>query len=286
LLRSWDPRRNAALDPSEWAAVARIQRLRLSAALAIVAAVLVGVAAYVWYPVDHTRDLTPAAVVEKAGLALLQAGHYRFRADLSGKAEEYPFPDAALAGEFQREPRRLHLTGAVLSGETRVPLEYWVDGSVLYLYHPTLKHWLKVSGTVPEELASFYPENLAAPLVGGVRTVQEVGRERLAGGQAVQYRLGLDPSVMLPGSPELQQDGVEYRLWVYTRSLEPARFSVQVSRQPASDNPVQSTHFSYSLTWEFRREGALTVPADVLQAEEVGELPDPYGDADAMEVVP
>jgi hypothetical protein len=281
-----DPKRNAGLDPREWAAAARLGRLRLAAALAVAASALLGAAAFVWYPVDRTRDLAPEAVVERAGLEILQAGHYRFHAEVTGKAGEYPFPDTKLDGEYQKEPQMLHLTGRVLSGESEVPLEYWLEGSQFYLRHPTLQQWLKVTGMVPEELTSFYPENLAAPLVGGVRGVEEIGRERLPGGQAVQYRLDLDPAVMLPGNPELRQDRVEYRLWVYTRTLRPARFSVRVSHAGASDNRLQSNRFSYELSWDFGGAGKLAVPAAVAKAEEVGAVPAVPGNSDGTAVEP
>ena len=274
LRRTWDPRLNPMLRPDEWQRAARRSRLRLAAAVVVVLLLALGVAAYLWYPTDRTRGLTPEAVVETAGLALLQAGQYRFEVELSGQSQEYAFPGAALKGEYQRTPPVIHLAGGVDSGESTIALEYYLQGSDLYMLHPITQDWLVMRNSPSDELTSYYPENLAAPFLGGLRGVEELGRERLPGGPAVRYRLDLAPEVMLPRQPDLHGDMVEYELWVYTRTLEPARFSMQVLRKlPAEGQQpvVTGDRFTYQLTWQFRGLQPLSVPEAVSSsAHDVG----------------
>ncbi|HWI52772.1 MAG TPA: hypothetical protein VNT01_11600 [Symbiobacteriaceae bacterium] len=281
LRRTWDPRLNPTLRPDEWQRVSQRNRLRVALAAAAILSVLAGVAAYLWYPTDRTRDLSPEAVVETAGLALLQAGQYRFEVELSGQSQEYPFPGAALKGEYQRTPPVIHLAGDVDSGESTIALEYYLQGSDLYMLHPITQDWLVTRNSSSDELTSFDPENLAAPFLGGVLGVEELGRERLPGGPAVRYRLDLAPEVMLPRQPDLHSDAVQYELWVYTRTLEPARFSMQVVRKlPAEGQQPVNTgdRFTYQLTWQFRGLQPLTVPEAVTSsAHDVGSEEMPPG---------
>lgn len=274
MLRSWNPRLNPMLRPDEWERAARRNRLRLAAMIAAFLVVALCVAAYFLYPADRTQNLTPEMVVEKAGLALLQAGQYHFQMDLSGQSADYPFPNATMKGEFQREPALIHLAGDVDSGESRIPLEYYLEAKTLYMLDPVTKHWVYLYDAPLDELTSFTPENLAAPFLGGVVKVEELGRERLPGGPAVRYRLELSPDVMLPRQPDLHADLVTYELWVYTRTLEPARFSMQVvRRQPASgEEPAQTgDRFTYELTWQFRGLAPLAVPDSIKSsAQDVG----------------
>jgi hypothetical protein len=267
------------LRPDEWERAARRSRLKLAAVIAAVLLTAVGVAAYVWYPADRTRNLTPDMVVEKAGLALLQAGQYHFQMNLSGQSAEYPFPNASMKGEYQREPALIHLVGEVDSGESRIPLEYYLEAKTLYLLDPVTKDWVLLHDAPLDELTSFAPENLAAPLLGGVTKVEELGRERLPGGPVVRYRLDLSPEVMLPRQPDLRSDLVTYELWVDTRTLEPARFSMQVvRRQPASGGQpvVTGDRFTYELTWQFRGLDPLVVPETIkASAQDVGGEPPP-----------
>lgn len=278
MLRSWNPRMNPLLRPDQWEAAARLNRLRLAAVLGGLAAVALGVAAYFWFPIDRTRAMTPAAVVETAGLALLRAGHYRFDMSLSGHSSDYPFPGAEMKGEYQKEPEVVHLAGAIDSGESRIALEYYLENKDLYMLHPITKDWLLLKDSPLDELTSFYPENLAAPLLGGVKGVEEVGRDRLSGGATVRYRLELAPEVMLPRQPDLRADDVEYTLWIYTRTLEPARFSMRVIRKlPEAGNPATTTgdRFTYELAWHFRGLQPLAVPESIkASAQDVGaEMP-------------
>jgi|GEM_PF-3378922 len=260
MLRHRDPRQNAALRPDQWEAAARAIRLRTVARVATVLAILLGVAAYVWYPVDRTREMEPADVVEAAGNVILKAGGYRFSTDLSGESTLYPFPTVSMQGEYQRDPRVIRLEGKVNSGESHMALEYWLDGDSTYLLHPTSKLWLLLRDTTLDELASFTPENLAAPLIGGVRGVEVVGRETLPDGEALQLKLELDPDVMLPNMDNLRSDRAEYRLWVYTRTLRPARFTMSVAQRSGEDETQVSTRFVYQIAWEFGRVAPLVVP--------------------------
>ncbi|HWI65052.1 MAG TPA: hypothetical protein VNT75_24760 [Symbiobacteriaceae bacterium] len=274
MLRSFNPRLNPLLRPDQWESMARLNRLRLAAVFAAVVSVLLGVSAYYWFPIDRTRDMAPEAVVERAGLALLQAGQYRFHMELSGQSQEYAFPGADMTGQYQRSPAVIHLAGTVDSGESRIPLEYYLEEKNLYMLHPITKDWLFLKDAPLDELLSFLPENLAAPLLGGVRGVEEVGRERLEGGAAVRYRLELAPEVMLPRQPELRQDDVEYSLWVYARTLEPARFSMRVLRQVPEEGKnvtLAGDRFTYQLTWQFRGLAPLAVPETIkTSAQDVG----------------
>ncbi|HYG58190.1 MAG TPA: hypothetical protein VD902_09045, partial [Symbiobacteriaceae bacterium] len=107
---------------------------------------------------------------------------------------------------------------------------------------------------------------------GGVQSAREVGREQLSGGEAVRLQLTLDPNVMLPQMPVLQRDLVEHQLWVYTRTLKPARFAVQVIRQtPAQADKPPGDRFHYELVWEFDRPEPVAVPDEVRTgAQDVG----------------
>jgi hypothetical protein len=266
LLRARDPRLDPALRPDQWAHASRMGRAGRAARAGVVLALLCGVAAYFWFPFDRTREMSPDAVVEAAGLAMLRAGHYRFRLDLTGSSPDYPFPEAALNGEYQQEPRVLRLDGEVLSGEARVPVAYYLQGQDLYLKHPTIGKWVVVHGASGDDLGAFAPENVVAPLLGGVSHVEVAGRERLPGGEALQLRLDLDPQVLLPNAPARQQDHASYRLWVYTRNLRPARLEVDVHTATPPEMRQESIQFSYTLTWDYGRRPRLTVPQAIVQA--------------------
>jgi hypothetical protein len=268
LLRAKDPRLNAALRPDQWAQAARVRRSLTAARVGVALALLCGVAAYFWYPIDRTGEMTPEAVVEAAGLAMTRAGHYRFRLDVAGHAQDYPFPEAGLTGEFQRSPLVLHLAGQVLSNESQVPVEYYQQGQDLYLKHPVSGKWLVMPGAAEAELGAFLPENLAAALVGGVKHAERIGEEWLPGGEAVEFRLDVDPQVMMPGAPDRQKDTTDYLLWVNTRTLRPARLEVSVRTATPPGMQADRLQFSYQVIYDYRWRPRLSVPQEILSTAE------------------
>lgn len=253
-----DPRLDPRLTPDQWDGA----RKRYRAVLAMVLVLLFSAAGYGGYrytqTLDKTRGLSAAQVAEAAGMALVKAGGYHFTAQLTGQSPDGFFPNALMKGQFQREPLLLHLAGEAGSGEQKVPLEYYLEGTSLYVKSPRGGTWLQVKDAKLDELYAFQPDNLAAPLVTGVRSADVVGREELAGGAAVQLKLDLDPKVMRLQPPG-ENERVEYRLWVYTRSLRPAQFSIAVARGG------QASSFQYLISWEFPEQVALAVPDEVKQ---------------------
>lgn len=263
-LRRLDPRLNPLVRPHEWSAAARRTRLKLLLAIAgVLAAGLLGAAIYLYYPLDRTEGLAPEAVVRAAGEAILSADRYGFTVNLTGKSQDNFFPTATMRGEYQREPLLMHLQGSAQSGENTVPLEYYLSGKDLYLRDPRDEGWMLLPDANLEELHSFQPDNLAAPLLHGVRSAVVTGRDKLPEGEALVIRLDLDPLIMTPRLKSAQADPVEYRLWVYTRSLKPARFTIEMRtvRHEAADYS-----FAYALSWDFDRAGALRLPDEVQQS--------------------
>lgn len=238
------------------------QRRRLSKGpLAAVLAVSLGVAAYLFFPMDRTRGLSPEAVAAAAGRAILEARGYRFAVELTGEALDQPFPTARMNGEFQRTPPLLHITGEARSGESTVALEYYLDGSDLYVRSPQDRSWMLLRTAHQGTLHLFQPNDLAT-LLQGLTRARVLGRERLPGGEAVAMELELDPAVMQPrlgASP----GRAEYRLWVYTRSLKPARFLMEMRAPPSTAAPRQPVGFTYVLNWDFRRPATIVVPDQV-----------------------
>lgn len=261
-------RRNPLLDPrltpDQWDGA----RKRYRVLLALVITLLLGLSGYGGYryalTLDKTRNMQPEQVVEAAGMALAKASGYRFTAQLTGESPDGFFPSALMKGEYQREPLLLHLAGEAGSGEMKVPLEYYLEGTTLYVRNPRADDWLLVENANLEELYAFQPDNLAAPLVTGLRSAEVVGREKLADGEALQLKLDLDPKVMRI-QPPTQDERVEYRLWVYTRSLKPAQFTIEVVRSVAEEASREASSFRYQISWDFGKREQLAVPDSVKQ---------------------
>ncbi len=276
-----DPRLDPTLRPDQWAAAARWRRIVAVVKLLLLAVVVAGPAVYFLYPVDRTKEMTAEQIARTAGEALLEVPAYRFTVDITGKSADQLFLTARMQGAYQRNPKILHLAGEVESGEGLVDLEYYLDGTDLYLKDPRTGDWLLVANANLDELYAFQPDNLAAPLVTGLLGAEVVGRERLSAGEAVVLRLDLDPQVMLPKLTSLHDDPVEYMLWVDARTLMPARFDIEVEK--ASDGvEAEEDHarrFSYRLVWDFEPwEEPLTIPDEVTSAavniDEESEEPD------------
>lgn len=271
-----DPRLDPRLRPDQWNAVRRRARWRLTLMILLLV-VAAGAGGYWWQMSDRSRDLSAEALSEAAGRAILEAASYHFTVDLVGEAEDHIFPQASMAGTYQRAPHVMHLKGKVLSGESNVELEYYLDQKDLYLKDPRNQNWLLLRDADLEELASFKPDNLAAPLITGLRSARVLGREELPGGPAVVLQLELDPNVMLPRAQGLHDDRTDYKLWLYTRTLKPARFVMQVSRPEAAGKDRFTLHFTYKLEWDFKRlTQPLEVPSEIRRfAREIGGPPEP-----------
>ena len=257
-----DPRLDPRLTPEQWAPARRRFLVLLITSLVLLLAAAGTGGYYYTLSLDKTRQMQPEQVVEAAGMAIAQAPGYRFVAQLSGQSADGFFPNAIMSGTYQREPLLLHLSGEAGAGEQKVPLEYYLEGTDLYVKNPRSEGWLLVEDADMEELYAFQPDNLAAPLVTGLRSARVLGRERLAGGEALQLELDLDPQVMriqAPGTGER----VEYRLWVYTRTLKPAQFTIEVARPGGEDGSRQAVSFRYQISWDFGEMDPLAVPDEV-----------------------
>ncbi|MFZ5817712.1 MAG: hypothetical protein ACOY93_20855 [Bacillota bacterium] len=258
-----DPRLDPRLTPDQWAAARKRYLILLTLSLVLFAAAAGAGGYYYMQSLDKTRGMQPEQVVETAGMALAKADAYRFTAVLSGESPDGFFPDAVMRGAYQREPLLLHLAGEAGAGEQKVPLEYYLEGTDLYVKNPRSATWLLVEEAEMDELYAFQPDNLAAPLVTGLRSAEVLGREKLDGGEALVLGLDLDPAVMRLQPPK-EGERVEYRLWVYTRTLKPAQFAIEVSR-PAAEAAanLQSSSFRYRISWDFAKMEPLAVPAEV-----------------------
>jgi len=268
-----NPRLDPRLPPDQWEESRRRYMIRLVTSLVLLAiAAAVGGYYYVGVYVktlDKTQGLQPEQVVEAAGLFLAKAERYRFTAELTGESGEGYFPNATMQGAYQRDPLVLHLSGEAGSAENKVPLEYYLAGVDLYLKNPRSNTWMRVENAELDELYAFQPDNLAAPLVTGLRKAEEIRREQTADGEAVVYGLDLDPEVMRV-QPVLQEgERVEYRLWVDTRNLRPIQFQVTLSRNSENEMAPPPLRFQYRITWDFSKQGLLEVPEPVLS--QVGE---------------
>ncbi len=228
-------------------------------AAGLFAVLVVGAALYLWYPVDKTKGLSATDLARQAGLAVLTAERYRFSVGLSGAPGDQTFPTSAMDGAFQRQPQVLHLKGSSSTGTTKVPLEYYLEGQDLYMLDPRDAGWNLLRRADVTGLSSFQPDQLASPLVEGLRGAAVLGRERLGGGEAVVLRVELDPAMMRERLGGARPEQVQYKLWVYTRTLKPARFTVE--HRPGEQ--AKAAGFRYQLDWSFGRTPGVTVPEKV-----------------------
>ncbi len=258
-----DPRLDPRITPEQWGASRRVYWIRL-VTLVLILVLGTGLAwFYYQQSLDKTRDLQPEQVVEQAGLFLAKAEAYRFLAQLTGESGDGYFPEASMHGEYQREPLLLHLAGEAGSGENKVPLEYYLNGADLYVKNPRSGTWIRVADAELDELYAFQPDNLAAPLVTGLRSAEEIRREQLVGGEAILYSLELDPKVMQVQPSVAENERVEYRLWVYTRTLRPAQFQISMRRESEDELAKPSLRFQYLITWDFSPTEPLVLPDEV-----------------------
>ncbi|WP_374711457.1 hypothetical protein [Symbiobacterium terraclitae] len=260
---SWSVRRDPVLDPAlppeAWAAARRRRRARRALG-ALLLVLLAALGAWAFNTLtDRTRGLAPEQVVEAAGRALLAAARYDFTAELTGTSPDGFFPATRLSGQYQADPLLLHLSGDVGSGPARTPFEYYLAEGGLFVRQVRGGGWLRATADDVAEVAAFQPDNLAAPLVVGLRGAELLGRERLGGAEAAVFALDLDPAVMrvAPAGPDEQ---VAYRLWVDTRSLRPLAFSILVER-PAQ----RGSSFQYRLEWTYPESEPLALPDEVRQ---------------------
>lgn len=285
----WDPRLDPRLPPSEWEREGR-RRRRIVAAAGLLVLALIVLGGYVYAATrDRTRGMEPEEVARAAGMALAKAPFYRFAVHLSGDSPEGFFPAARVTGEYQRKPLLLHVKGEAGSGETAVPLEYYLEEETLYLLDPRSGGWVRVENPYLDELEAFQPANLAAPMIAGVRSARAVGRERLQGREALLLELEIDPAVMrIQPLPEWER--IDYRLWVHTGSLRPVLFKIEVTyktpeggdgagaageQRPGAEgagdeagvgDAIRKPGFLYQIGWEFERRGRLRVPPEIKKA--------------------
>lgn len=266
-LRRPDPRLDPMLHPHRWR-----RRLKWRSRLGRFVAGLLGVAlalsVYLWWQYrDRTAGMSPAAVAKAAGEAILASEGYRFQVRLSGDSRDKHFPSAVMNGHYQNAPLLLHLSGEAVTGGTSIGLEYYLADQDLYVRSPSDHSWMLVRNADLEELYSFQPNHLALPLTEGVLQAEVLGRERLPGGDTLRLKLDLDPAVMqrrLGGTNSAQ---VDYTLWVYTRSLKPARFAIDYRGSPQLTSSTGVTSFSYVLDWDFSRAvGQVSLPDEVRQS--------------------
>lgn len=262
-----DPRLDPRLTPEQWGPARRRFLILFTVSLALLAAA-VGTGSYYYArSLDKTRGMQPEQVVEAAGMVIVRAAGYRFVAELTGQSVDGFFPNAVMKGEYQREPLLLHLAGEAGAGEQKVPLEYYLEGTALYVKNPRSETWLLIEDAEMEEIYAFQPDNLAAPLVTGLRSAKEIDREKLEGGEALVLKLDLDPNVMRIQAPS-PEEHVEYRLWVYTRTLKPAQFTIDVVRSGEVEAFYQASSFRYQISWDFSKMEPLSVPDAVKQQVE------------------
>jgi len=260
-----DPLLDPTLPPSAWEPARRRQRARRW--LGFILTVLLVLLALWGYDTvsDRTRRLSLEQVVEEAGQALLLAERYSFAAEVTGSSPDSFFPNARLTGEYQAEPRLLHLVGEVGSGQYRTPFEYWLADGQLYVRQTRAGSWLLSPTADLPDVTAFLPDQLAAPLLAGVRGVEMAGRERLGGVNTAVLALDLDPAVMQVAPPG-KDEQVDYRLWVDVRRLRPVRFSIRVER------PAESgSSFHYQLDWTYPESELLALPDEVRQAAGSGQ---------------
>lgn len=218
--------------------------------------VLVFLAGWRWLPLDRTRGLPAADVAQAAGRAVLAAPGYRFEMSLTGAPGEMRIPSSRMQGVYQRTPELMHLSGRTSTGHTEVSLEYYLEGSDLYMRDPRDNSWMLLRHPNVETLR---PDDLAVPLVRGLRSAAVIGHERLEGGEAVVLRLELDPHLMQRRLNGARPDQVQYKLWVYVRTLKPARMTIQ--HVPGLNATVAA--YTYELNWHPGRAPRIAVPPEV-----------------------
>lgn len=224
------------------------------ALLGLLLAALAGLLAWWGWPVDRTASLAPEAIAAAAGRALLAEEQYRFDAHLAGQAVYAAFPNTVMSGAYRRSPRALHLVGEAVTGGVSVPLEYYLQGENLYVRAPGEAGWLVLRDPAAAGLGAFRPNGLAEALATGVRRAAVTGRERLPGGTAL--RLAVEFADGTPGLTAGRAGATTYTLWVYTRSLKPARLTLNY-------HDPDALRYAYTINWRYGRAWGVDVPERV-----------------------
>lgn len=269
LLRNADPRLDPSLRPGQWGAAERRRRW-LMLLIGLVGIALVGtIVAFFLFPVDRTKGLDPEEIAHAAGQAILEAPRFTFKLFLDGEMPEQSFPTAVMAGQFQREPLLLHLVGSAGKDDSRIPLEYYLEGRDLFVKDPGEDTWQVIHEPNLGELQSYQPAVLAVPLTTGLQRATLIGRDQLAGGEAIVLKLDLHDDVM-PSNLGEGAERFEYRIWIDSRTLKPARILIDYFWHGESA-PRQVTSFSYLLSfdfptfWELLQVKPLIFPAEIRQ---------------------
>jgi hypothetical protein len=266
LLRNADPRLDPSLRPDQWGVAARRRRWLLFLS-GLVGIALFGVTlVFFLFPMDRTSGLDPEEIAHAAGQAILEASRFSFKLFLDGEMPEQSFPTAVMAGQFQRDPLLLHLVGAVGRDDSRIPLEYYLEGRDLFVKDPGEDTWQVSNESDLGELQSYQPAALAVPFMSGLQRATIVGRDQMVGGEAIVLKLDLYDDVM-PINLGQGAGRIEYKVWIYSRTLKPARLQVDYNRV-GELTPRQVTSFSYVITFEFpSRWGLLQVKPLVVPDE-------------------
>lgn len=202
---------------------------------------------------DRTVGVPPADLVRAAGAATLSAKGYRFTVHLAtgvgGEAQQA----ANMHGGFQRSPQRLHLVGTVKIGARALDLEYYISGEGAMMRMGEHGAWRALYGPDVAQVRSFQPDELARVLRDQVTQASVVGRELFVSEPAVLLRPRIGGTVPW-ARPEAgtDPDGLEYRLWISTRTLLPLRLEI-TSRGKAG--------FQYRIDWDFSNSSAVQPPA-------------------------
>lgn len=272
------PLRNPVLDPrlspDQWHSYLVRKRWLLGLIGVLVLCLAAGVVSFL-RPRDQTIALPPEQIAAAAGKAIMAQERYGFKATLSGAGAGDGFPAATMSGQYQRNPLVIHLSGTATSGSQQVALDYWMDGSSLYVRDPGRGDWTLVEGADLAEMHSFQPDHIATPLMFGVQQAVVAGEETVGIRKAVVLDLTLDPKVMLSAlgaSAKAYPSGVKYRLWVEKTTLLPVRFRMDVDGVAVGGAITHS--FAYQLDWDFKQAATLEVPQAIRANAKVAKPPE------------
>lgn len=218
------------------------------------AAVAVGLVFALWWTGgrDRTMGVPPEELVRAAGAATLEARGYRFTVELVSGLSRTGEQMASMSGEFQRSPQRLHLTGSMRTRAGALDLEYYISGEGALMRMGEQGAWRSLYGPEVAQVRSFQPDELARVLRDQVSGAVVVSREEVLDQPAVLLRPSISGPVpwARPGAGTTQ-GGLEYRLWIATRTLFPVRLEIIARGQPG---------FQYRIDWDFSSTPAIYPP--------------------------
>lgn len=202
---------------------------------------------------DPTVGLPPQELVRAASVATLEAKGYRFTVELVTGPSRAGEQVAVMRGGYQRSPQRLHLIGSMKTGAGALDLEYYISDEGAMMRMGEEGAWRSLYGPEIAQVRSFQPDELARVLRDQVSGAMVIRREAVLDQPAVLIR----PSVSGPvpwARPRAgtAQGGLEYRLWIATRTLFPIRLEIISRGEPG---------FQYRIDWDFSSSPAIRPPA-------------------------